>query len=268
MPAKFDLTAALAKIPEDKRKAVEDVLKEQQAFIDVLDAQATELETTRTAKAELEANLEKINAGFELANAEYSKIIDDLDSTEKEKIAAQAKLEEANKAKIEAERKLAEATRLNPPVDTSKFLTQEQLDAKMREHAIAQTAYFGTTLDTVAEVERLTGQRVSPNALIQEATAAKKTPQQYAEEKYKLGEVRERREKEEKEKHDKGKFDEGYQKALAEMRNPALRTLEASEDPFYVPKEGEKALQPWDQPEGYVPPEEQAFMKEISKTVQ
>jgi hypothetical protein len=48
------------------------------------------------------------------------------------------------------------------------------------------------------------------------------------------------------------------------MRNPALRTLEDSSDPFYVPKTEKGPVQPWEQPEGYVPEDEQKFLQELT----
>jgi chromosome segregation ATPase len=262
----FDLKSALDKVTDPaKRKALEDALKEQTEFISVLEATATELETEKSKRTEWEADKKKIEENWRVANDEYSTIVNDLDATQKQRDEAQKKIKDAEAAKLAAEQRLAEAIKNKPAeVDTSKFLTQEQLDEKMRQHAGAQTAYFGETLDTVAEVERITGKRISPNQLIKDSIAAKKTPREYAEETYKLAELRTDAEKKATEKRDRENEDKGYQKALAEMRNPALRTLEDSSDPFYVPKTDKGPVQPWEQPEGYVPEDEQKFLQELT----
>jgi chromosome segregation ATPase len=267
----FDLKSALEKVTDPaKRKALEDALKEQTEFISVLEATATELETEKAARVDWEADKKKIEENWKVANDEYSTIVNDLDSTQKQRDAAQKKIQEAETAKVDAEKRLADALKHKPAdIDTSKFLTTEQFEERQRATAAAQTAYFGETLDTVAEVERLTGKRISPNQLIKDSIAAKKTPQAYAEEIYKLAEVRTESEKKAQEKRDKENEDKGYQRAIAESRNPALRTLEDSEDPFYVPKTDKGPVQPWEEPEGYVPEFEQKFLKDVAtKTVQ
>lgn len=265
-----DLKSLLEKVPAEKRKALEELLKEQTEFISVLEATATELETEKANRTQWEADKAKIEENWKVANDEYSTIVNDLDATQKQRDEAQKKIKEAETAKLDAEKRLAEALKNKPAeIDTSKFLTMEQFEERQRATAAAQTAYFGETLDTVAEVERLTGKRISPNQLIKDAIAAKKTPAQYAEETYKLAEVRTDADKKAQEKRDREMEDKGYQKALAEARNPALRTLEDSEDPFYVPKSDKGPMQPWDEPEGFVPEIEQKFIKEVAtKTVQ
>lgn len=264
-----DLKSLLEKVPAEKRKAVEDALKEQTEFIQVLEATATELEKEKSERAQWEADRKLIQDNWKAANEDYSQLIESADATQKEKDAALKKVQELETAKLEAERRFAEAIKNKPAeVDTSKFLTVEQFEEKQRATAAAQTAYFGETLDTVAEIERLTGKRISPNQLIKDSIAAKKTPAQYAEETYKLAEVRTNAEKQAQEKRDRENEDKGYQKALAEMRNPALRTLEDSQDPFYVPKTDKGPVQPWDLPEGHVPEEEQKLIRELTQSVQ
>lgn len=266
-----DLKSLLDKISDPaKRKAVEDALKEQTEFIQVLEATATELEKEKSEREKWEADRKVIQENWKLANEDYSQLIDSADATQKEKAEALKKLEAAEQAKLDAEKRLAEAIKNKPTeIDTSKFMTQEEFDKRQREIAAAQTAYFGETLDTVAEVERLTGKRISPNQLIKDAIAAKKTPSQFAEETYKLAEVRTESAKKEQEKRDKENEEKGYARALAEARNPALRVMEDSEEPFYVPKSDKGPIQPWEEPEGYTPEIEQKFLKEVAtKTVQ
>lgn len=266
----FDLKAALEKVPADKRKAVEDALKESTEFILHLDAVADEASTATAKIAEQAANLKVIEERWASANAEFSKTVDDLDATEKERDAARAKLEASEKATTEARARLAQALETQPKVDLSKYLTAEQIETQRRTDAANQTAYFTEALDVMDEIRAVTGKGVKSGELIKNAMAAKQTPREYAEATYKLQEIRDTKAKEQREKEIKEATDAGYAKALADSRNPATRTLGDSEDPFYTPKAEAKdgPKQPWDENPDVTPKDEQDLLRELHGMIQ
>jgi len=191
---------------------------------------------------ELAKRTQELNDAWEKANTEYVGVMDDYESTQKER-------DEAKKRADAAEAKAAEATKKaeEAKVDTSKLLTQEQLDERLQKYAAGQTAYFGDTLEIIAEHHKLFGTSVNPKEIIQQSMEAKKTPMQYWEEKYnvsakrkELADAAEKTKNEEAEKR-------GYQKRVEEEANPATRDLSPSKNPFFVPKSQDgKDVQPWD----------------------
>lgn len=266
----FDLKAALDKVPADKRKAVEDALKESTEFILHLDAVADEASTAKARVTEVEGNLKTIEDRWKLANDEFSKLVDDQDATQKERDDARAKLAAAETAKTEAQARLAQALETQPKVDLSKYLTAEQIENQRRTDAANQTAYFTEALDVMDEIRAVTGKGVKSGELIKNAMAAKQTPREYAEATYKLQEIRDTKAKEQRDKEIKEATDAGYAKALADSRNPATRTLGDSEDPFYTPKAEAKdgPKQPWDENPDVTPKDEQDLLRELHGMIQ
>jgi hypothetical protein len=240
----------LKNLTAEQKAKLEATLKEFDVMVDEIttaDEKRVAAEKTATDAA---AALEVVQKDWQEAYSEFEKVSNDSQSSQKEVLKAKAELEQAKREKLEAESKLREALgRKQTEIDTSKFVTAEQLEAQRKRDAASQTAYWGDTLDAVADVERVTKQRISPKTLIQEAIAANKTPLAYAEEKYKLSEERA---KQAKEVHDKELADErkkGREEAFAEMANPHTRPLEDSKSPFYVAKSDQDAAagQPWDE---------------------
>jgi len=233
----------------DKAKVSPEKRKEIEAAISGIDGLITEVEQGYMRQSdysrkqdELRAEKQRIQDNWEKANTEYLRmqgVVEELqadsESTKKEK-------EEAAKKLAEAEEKL----KTMPQFDPAKFISVEDFEKKQREYAAAQTAYFGDTLEIVAEHESLFKTRISPKQLIQDAIAAKKTPSEFWEEKYNVAAKR----KEISDKAEETKIAEaekrGREKYIAEQANPATRTMSPSKDPFYIPKDGDKEVTPWD----------------------
>ena len=235
----------LKNLSAEQKAKLEAALKEIDVSVDEISQAETERAAAVTAKAKAEESLAAVEKDWQDAYAEFETISKDKESSEKEKAETRAEIEKARREKVEAEAKLRDALARKPDVDTSKFMTLEAYQTERQKDARNQTAYWGDTLDAVAEVERVTKQRVSPKTLIQEAIAAGKTPLAYAEEKYKLQEERDKSAKEQREKERKEDREAGRRELLAEMANPATRTLEDSSSPLYVAV-GDKAVNPWD----------------------
>lgn len=257
----FDLAKALEKVPADKRAALEAALKESQGFIEVIETQSAELENERTARKAWEAEKGEIEKNWQIASKEYTDLIDSNEATVKEKQDALKKKADLEQELLAAKARIAESVKVQPQIDTSKFQTIE--DANKLE--AGRAAYFAKVLRVQREHQKLFPDvDLDPEKFLMDALASKKGPEEYWQETYKVGEKREAIAKADKEKHDKEVEDRGYQRALAEMRNPALRTMDSSDEPFYAPKE---AKQPWEMGDEELP-EAQQLVKELSKTVQ
>lgn len=114
----------------------------------------------------------------------------------------------------------------------------------MASYAAGQTAYFGDVLEIVPEHEKLFGTKLNAKTLIQEATAAGKTPNEFWTEKYNVGAKRTEIAEKEKVEYESRIRSEERQKVTAEFLNPATRPLSDSQKPFY--DVGPDAKQPWD----------------------
>lgn len=246
----YDLKKMLEKVPAEKRAAVEAALKETDVIAQELESLSTSLETEKQKAADLEKTKKTYEENWEKAKKQYDEMYADWTSTQTER-------EEVAKKLKDAEDKLAAM----PNIDPSKVLTIEKYNEEQEKFAKGQVAYFGDALDAVANIERLTKTRVSPKTLVQEAMAAKKSPLEYAEEKYGLKAKEEELAKSEADKKDKEAEKRGYEKAVSELSNPATRTLESSKSPFLETKEGDKSKQPWELTE--TPKDEQDFMAEL-----
>jgi chromosome segregation ATPase len=183
---------------------------------------------------ELEAQRRTLQENWDKANAEYLAALADRDSTAAEKAELAQKLKDA-------EDKINKA----PQMDPTKFVSREDHDRALREFAAGQTAYFGDTLEAVEQIRDLAGSKVSHKQLLQEALAAKKTPLEYAEEKYQLQAKRDERAKKADEERLEQVRKEEREKVISEMANPATRPLKPSQEPFYRPQEENK--NPWDE---------------------
>jgi len=259
----FDTKAALAKITDpEKRAKLEAALAEADGFIAEVETLASSLETERTARTVWEKEKTEMTKNWETASKEYEEVFNLWSSTDAEKKEAAKKLDEANKLLLETKAKLAENIKTAPAIDTSKFQTVE--DAVKFE--AGRTAYFAKVLKVQREHAKLFPDvELDPEKLVQESLAAKKPLEDYWRETFKVDEKRAANAKATADKHDKELEDKGYQRAIAEMRNPSLRTLESSEEPFYTPKDGDKVKNPWDlEKEGIVPADEAALLKELT----
>lgn len=235
--------------PEQKAK-LDATLKEFDVMVDDITSADEKRAAAEKAVEESKAALAVVEQDWKEAFAEFERVSNDSESSQKEILKAKAELEQAKREKLEVEGKLRDALgRKQTEVDASKFLTTEQYEEQRRKDAAAQTAYFGDTLDVVAEVERVTGNRISPKSLIQESIAAKKSLLEYAEEKYKLSEVKATKAKEAHDKEIAEAVKKGREEAYSEMANPNTRPLEDSRMPFYVAKDDKDASagQPWDE---------------------
>lgn len=208
---------------------------------------------------ELAATRRTLEANWDKANKEYIEMQGDLDATRAEQATAAAKLKEA-------EDKLAAAAAVPKadPIDTSKFLTLEQIAERERRFAAGQTAFFADSLEAIDRIKELTGTKVTARTLVQEAMAAGKTPLEYAEEKYSLSAKESELTSAARTKEIEDARNEGYNKGLSEGANPATRPLTASRDPFYVPKDGgTEPMHPWDMTGPA--PDETALLAELEK---
>ena len=205
---------------------------------------------------ELAKETKRLTDNWNKANDEYVAAMSERDTTIAER-------DEATRKLAEAERKLAEATAqpVVPAVDTSKFVSADAFDERLKQFAAGQTAYFGDTLEAVDEIAALTGTRVPAKKLLQDAMTAGKTPLAYAEETYQLSAKRTEQAAAARQKEIDEAVERGYQKRVGEEANPATRTVGSSKDPFYVPQPSGEAKNPWDETE--VPQAEQTLLSEL-----
>jgi hypothetical protein len=193
------------------------------------------------------------------------------DQASREYVEMQEKLQnhEATASELAAaKRDLAVATEklktANPNIDLDKL--QNDMLTKLRaENASLELGARTMELDAlecVAQHRELFGQNLSVKQLVQESLAAKKSPTEYWEERYK---VPEKRTEVAKAAHDKELNDareEGYKKRVAEEAHPATRALQPSKDPFWFPKpDAKEAQNPWD--ETGPAPEEAKLLEEL-----
>jgi hypothetical protein len=229
--------AKLSELLKDAGLADEEIVATMSAF---KPEAVTAIEGATLRQADYSRNMDalaktrkELETSWQTANTEYVRMQTDFNSTKAERDEAARKLSEA-------EAKLATATQ----VDTSKFLTDDQLQAKLASYAAGQTAYFGDVLEIVPEHEKLFGTKLNAKTLIQEATAAGKTPNEFWTEKYNVGAKRTEIAEKEKTEYEARIRAEERQKVTAEFLNPATRPLSDSQKPFYAV--GPDAKQPWE----------------------
>lgn len=258
----FDVKAALAKVTDPEKKAkLEAALAEAQGFIDVIEEVNTKAETEAAARVQWEADKTAMEASYKEAEKDFYEMVADKTASVKEKEEALAKLKQAEQDKLAAQARVGELMKRPAEIDISKFQTVE--DAKRLE--AGRVAYFGKFLKIQKEHAKLfPDQDLDPEKLLIDSLTAGKPLDEYYNETYKVADRKAALAKEAQDKHDKEVDDKGYQRALAEMRNPALRVMDSSDEPFFTPKE---AKQPWEEPDMELP-ETQALVKELSRTVQ
>ena len=231
-----------AKVDDAKAKEIEAAIAGVDGLIAEVEQGYMRQSDYSRKQDELRAEKQRVQDNWEKANTEYLRMQTELEEVKADADSTKAEKAEAARKLAEAEKKLSET----PQFDPKKFISVEDFEKKQREYAAAQTAYFGDTLEIVAEHESLFKTRISPKQLIQDAIAAKKTPSEFWEEKYNVAAKR----KEISDKAEETKIAEaekrGREKYIAEQANPATRTMSPSKDPFYIPKDGDKEVTPWD----------------------
>lgn len=249
-----------ANLSPEERKKVEESIGGVDKLISTLNTGVMRQQEFSRQTQELKTRREALEANWKTANDEYQVMLTDSESTKAELETAKKERDDAAKKLKDAEEKAKTST-----VDTSKFLTTEQFDERQRNYAAGQTAYFGRTMKIMREHKTLFGSDLDPEEFIQEAITAKKTPNEYWEEKYNVKAKR----KEISDADDKRKNDEaekrGYEKRLSEELNPNLKTLDASKQPFYEGSNDGKSIQPWDDEQ--TPQAEQDFVNELKRSV-
>ena len=181
--------------------------------------------------------MDKLQKNWKIADAEYRRMQTDFSTTQAERDEAKAKL-------AETETKLATA-QTTPQIDTSKFLTMEQVAERERTMASGQMAYLGDLMESVSEYEQLFGKKISHKQVMQEAMVAKKTPIEYMEEKYQLQAKRDEKAAAEKVAYENTIREDERKKVTGEFLNPATRPMRESENPFWQSTAAE-AKNPWD----------------------
>lgn len=197
---------------------------------------------------ELAAHRKQLEANWKKANEEYIAMQRDLDATKAEKDEAAKELKDAKDKLIAAEQAAANAPK---PPDLSGYLTREQFQEELKKAAAGMTAYSGEAMETAEEIASLTGSKVGYKKVLQEAQASGKTPAEWAEEAYQLSAKRAEFAKAARDKEIADARAAERAAVLAEMANPATRTMAESTSPFYTPKpsgNGE-GVQPWDMKE-------------------
>jgi hypothetical protein len=206
---------------------------------------------------ELTRRTKELEENWKTANEEYQRMQTTVEATNAEVAEAKAKAEEAAAKLAETEAKV---------VDTTGFITADQLKEQVRQLALGQTAYYGEVDEALTDIRELVpGTRVSARSLMAAAAAANKSPREYAEEQYKLGEVRATRERDARQKEITEAEERGFQRAVAESANPSTRPMAESRDPFYVPKPGSEGggMNPWDSEA--TPPDEAKLLSELQQ---
>jgi hypothetical protein len=181
--------------------------------------------------------MDELQTNWKKANEEYLRMQTDFGTTQTERDEAKAKL-------AETEAKLATA-QTTPQIDTTKFFTREEVEARERTMASSQMSWMGDVLEGANEYEQLFGKKISHKTLMQEAMAAKKAPLDYLEETYKLSEKRAEKAAAEKVAYENTIREDERKKVTGEFLNPATRSLRESENPFWQSTAAE-AKQPWD----------------------
>jgi hypothetical protein len=181
--------------------------------------------------------MDDLSKRWEISNKEYIRMQTDFSATQTERDEAKRKLEEA-------EAKLATA-QTTPAIDTSKFLTMEQVAERERNLAASQMSWMGDVLESANEYESLFGKKISHKSIMQEAMAAKKSPLEYMEEKYNLQAKRDEKVAAEKVTYENSIREDERKKVTGEFLNPATRPMRESENPFWQSTAAE-AKNPWD----------------------
>jgi DNA repair exonuclease SbcCD ATPase subunit len=250
--------SALAAVKDPaKRAELEKALSDVGELADELDKGYLRQSDYSRKQDELKREKETLQTNWNKASEEYTAMQQELQDVLADRDSTKAEKDDAAKKLKEAEDKLKAA----PQVDTSKFLTNEDFEKKQREYAAGQTAYFGRTLKIIREHNKLFGNDLDPEEFIQDAMAAKKTPDEYWEEKYQVKAKRDELAKTAEEKKEKEWLKKGREEAISEMANPATRPLDSSKNPFYETSKEGKSLQPWDVEEA--PDAEREFFKEL-----
>jgi len=252
------LKAILDKVTDPtKRAALEAELKAVDGLITELDSgymrqddysrKLDEAKVWEEEKKVMEENWVK-------AKAAYTDLLADYNTTSEERKAAREKLEALEKEYSDHKAK-------NPPLDPTKVLTLDQYKEQQSQFAAGQAGFFREVLDSQYEIERLTKSRINPSEIVDGALKAGKSPKEFAEEKYKLTELRTKAEEEDRKANEERIRKEEREKVVAEFANPQTRPLQDSKDPFVTVKEG-KAIQPWEQTE--TPEDEKKMLQELT----
>jgi len=224
-------------------------------------AKAVEEDAMFKANEAFQTERAKIQANWDTANAEYLAMQDKVTELETKVGATEKEKEDAAKKLADAEKKVTELSGF----DQAKF-KEEILAAAKKEAAeftVGARGFELDALDCVDAHQQLFGQRISAKQLALDALAAKKDPQAYWEEKYKVQEKRAEIAKQASEKHDQDVSKKAVDEYIAKQSNPATRDLTDSRNPFYTPAPDGKAVQPWDATD--TPADESALMNELSK---
>jgi len=256
------LQALLEKVPADKRAALEAELKGIDGFITELDAgflrqddYSRKLDEAKTAREAWETEKKLIEENWTKAKDAYDELVADYNTTADERKAARERL-------AQVEKELSEHKAKTPAIDPAKVLTPEQYKEEQAKFAAGQAGFFRDVMATAYEIEQLTKTRVNPADLMDGAFQSKKSAREYAEEKYKLTELRKKAEEEAQKAHDDKIRQEEREKVIAQYANPHTRPLESSRDPF-ITKVDDQPKQPWEITD--TPADERKMLDELSK---
>lgn len=251
--------ALLDKVPAEKRASLDAALSGLDDFIKEMESgymrqsdYSVKMNAWQTEKTVMTENYNK-------AKAQYDSMYEDWQKGE-------ASLTELKAAKDKAEDLEKELTTLraaSPAIDPSKIVTPEQLSTQLNTFGAGQVSFFTEAMDVAYEIEGLLQKRISPGTLLTEALAAKKTPKLYAEEKFELVKKREERAVADKAAEEKRLREDERSKVIAEMSNPATRTLSDSKDPFFSTRDDKGPKQPWELTE--TPADEQKILQELTQ---
>lgn len=241
--AQTDLT------PEEKAKMLEafntdKLSKAMDNGVMMQDRFNRSMDDLRRQQTELTNKAAKLQQDWETANAEYIRMQEDMGST-------QAELAAAKKAADDAKTELDKATKIDP----AKVITADQLTELRRQDAAA-IFQFNTEMALVQQQHKqLFGEDLNPMELYKATIESeKRSPIAYWEEKYKVPEKRAEIAKAAHDKEIAEAVEKGKQEAIAQMSNPATRSMRPSTSPFFTPegevKEGDTARPksgPWDE---------------------
>lgn len=207
---------------------------------------------------ELKARRKELEDKWNAAATEHAELYDAYQELVKDSEATKAEKEEAAKKLADAQKALDDAKK--NAIDPDKVLTVDKYAEEQKKMAAGQTAYWAQTLQVLKKHEKLFGADLDPQELIDGALQAKKSPLEYWRGKYNV----EAKEAEiAKAAHDKEMSDaetRGYQKRISEEANPATRTLQPSQNPFFTADVPE-GNQPWD--EDGTPASEKALLEQL-----
>lgn len=195
------------------------------------------LKAATLRQSDYSRKMDELSAKWKVANDEYLKMQTDSAATIAERDEAKRKLEET-------EAKLATA-QITPNIDTTKFLTTDQVEAREKKLAAGQMAWMGDVMEARDEYEALFGKKISQKEIMQKALAAGKSPLDYMEETYQMQAKRDEKSAADKVAHENSIREDERKKVTGEFLNPATRPLRDSDNPFWAPTGGE-AKNPWD----------------------